>query len=293
MVKTIDNSEHTARLILERYVWSVTADMGRLIDAVLLVGSLATRSYVPGPGDIDQITILDDRAPRHSEEQVLEHLDAATDAFDRNVWISRVVYRRHDLERPWRTDWDYAMETKHLVCVPEELLRVHDHGQLLYGGSFAIADLPRPTQQDMLDYHERWAAWSARLACSLPPEHKEGPFSPRIAVQIILTRAIWHYYYATGNLCFNKHEVGNRLREAVPQYRFLEAVDLATRARTSAFREVSDRTAASLARWATAFRDWERSSPVGAVPVIGEGRGKKGITQQLDAPDEDPPGLHR
>lgn len=62
-MKYQDKSEKTARLILQKYIEFVTSDMEDSIEAIILVGSLVTKSYVPGSSDIDQITILKDSAP--------------------------------------------------------------------------------------------------------------------------------------------------------------------------------------------------------------------------------------
>lgn len=44
--------------MLSEYVRDVSTAIGGLLEAIVLTGSLATGSYVPGPGDIDQVTIV-------------------------------------------------------------------------------------------------------------------------------------------------------------------------------------------------------------------------------------------
>jgi hypothetical protein len=271
--KQPDQSEATARLILQHYVESVTADVGGSIEAILLVGSLATGSYVPGPGDIDQITILHSSTSPEIEQKVLQHIDDSMAVFGRAIHFSTVVYRRSDLERPWRNEWDYRRETKHLVCVPEELLRIHDHGQILDGPPFEISQLPKPTREEIITYHERWRRWNQAVV-GLQPEiwcPEEGSTPLRIVVQTILSSAIWHYYYATGRTCFNKHQIALCLRNEVPHYRLLEGVELATRIRTSGFEGISGEMLESLHRWYHCLRRWNEAQPVGFVPLHGEG----------------------
>lgn len=191
--QTFDNSETTARLMLQHYVQFVTSDIGDSIEAILLVGSLATGSYVPGPSDIDQITILRDCVSEESESRVIECIEATKSKF----------------------------------------------GQLL-----------KPTMEEMRAYHKRWRMWGSEFAKRHPEfQGLQSPVSPRIAVQIILSRAIFHYYYATGRTCFNKHQIASRLRAEVPNYQFQEGVELATRVRTSSFENISDETLESLNRW--------------------------------------------
>lgn len=267
-----NKSEKTARAILQRYVESVSADLGDSIEAIILVGSLATGSYVPGPGDIDQITILRQSASDEMAEKVHQHIQNAMETFDRTVNMSTVVYRRTDLERPWNIVWDFRPETKHFATVPEELLRIHDHGQVIYGDPFDISVLPVPTMAEMIAYAERWREFD-REAQKRNPQWKlrlEGNLSPRLAVQVMLSNAIWHYYYATGRTCFNKHEIANRLRDEIPEYRFLEGVEIATRVRMSGFEYISDELAGSLSNNARELLEWKKAHAAGVVPVTGQ-----------------------
>ena len=268
-----DSSEATARLILQHYVESVTRDVGDSIAAILLIGSLATGSYVAGPGDIDQLTILHDTASDEMVKRVQQHIKDSMEAFGRAVNLATAVYRCSDLGRPWRSDWDLRPETRHLITVPEELLRIHEHGQVIYGTGFEPSQLPTPTMEEMIAYNQRWRC-SNQLVLDRHPELRppEEGFSARIAAQIILSNAAWHYYYATERTCFNKHEVASRLRHEVPGYRFQAAAELALRVRTSGFEHVAPETVESLNRWCKRIRDWAGAYPVGSVPLTDTDR---------------------
>jgi len=100
------------------------------------------------------------------------------------------------------------------------------------------------------------------------PEEDSIPL--RIVVQIILSSAIWHYYYATGRTCFNKHQIALCLRSKVPNYRFQEGVELATWIRKSGFEDIFGETLESLNRWCKRFRQWRKAEPVHSVPLIDE-----------------------
>ena len=112
-----DKSEITARAILDLYIDAVRVDLACAVEAVVLIGSLATGGYVPGPGDIDQITILRQDAARGTEDRVHACIDGATAAYGRAVHMAPIVYRRADLDRPWAVTWDLRVETQHLVTV--------------------------------------------------------------------------------------------------------------------------------------------------------------------------------
>jgi hypothetical protein len=257
--------------MLQEYVGSVTEDIGDYIQAILLVGSLATGSYVPGPGDIDQITILKDEAGDETVARAHKHIEATMAAYNRAVNLASMVYRRFDLERPWPTCWDYKFETRHLVTVPQELMMIHDHGQVLHGEpNSEISQLPKPTRGEMVAYDERRRRWHRELASVYPEmqrSREEALQRPRIAVNVVLSNAIWHYYYATGRICFNKHEIASRLRREVPSYRFQEGVELATHIRTSGYRDISDAALGALREWCDRFRHWSDAQPPGSVPL--------------------------
>lgn len=267
-----NKSEQTARAILQRYVESVSADLGDSVEAIILVGSLATASYVPGPGDIDQITILRPSASDEVVDKVHQYIQHAMEAFGRAVNLSTVVYRRGDLDRPWRMEWDFRPETKHFATVPDELLRIHDHGQVIYPEGFDLSQLPKPTMEEMIAYAERWRELD-REAQTQHPELKvrlEGNLSPRMAAQILLSNAIWHYCFGTGRTCFSKHEIADRLHDEVPAYRFLEGIELATKVRMSGFEDVSAETADELSLWARDLLDWKQRHPPAAVPLTSQ-----------------------
>lgn len=161
-----DKSEVTARAILDRYIEGVRADFASSVEAVVLIGSLATGGYVPGPGDIDQITILRQDAPDSAANRLQAYIDAATAAYGGAVHMAPIVHRRSDLERPWPVTWDLRAVTRHLVTVPEELLRVHDHGQVLYGDRSYVDALPAPIREEVLACHRRLRRWNRELGVS-------------------------------------------------------------------------------------------------------------------------------
>jgi predicted nucleotidyltransferase len=81
---------------LQRYVSALRESLPADVVAVLLTGSLATGSYLPGR-DIDQMTILRDDAPAGAEQAAAAALSASLDA-DYVVHVAPVVYRRGQLE---------------------------------------------------------------------------------------------------------------------------------------------------------------------------------------------------
>lgn len=264
MMEFQSKSQAVARSMLNQYIRHVVADLGESVSAILLVGSLATDSYIPGPGDIDQITILGDSAPENAEIRVLQHINKTISDFVRAINMAAVVYRRHDLERPWTTEWDLQPETKHLVTIPEELLRIHDHALVVFSHRFDLSALPIPDRDEMLDYARRWKLWNE--AC-LQHHPRPDPMPIRLMVQSVLSNAIWHYYFATGRTCFNKHEIAGRLRAEVPSYEFQSGLDAATKVRLSAFANTSDDVIETLTDCYGDMMAWSRAHPAGSVPV--------------------------
>jgi len=267
--QNLDPSEDTARSMLGRYAECLASLLGDRLEAVILCGSLAMGSYVPEESDIDQITILQHAAPAGAEADARRCRQRTMDAFDGVINLADVVYRPRDLARPWRTEWDLQLETKHLVTVPEELLRIHDHGRIVCSHGFLISELAHPTREEMIAYDERWRRWNAAWQTTHPEftASIQADLTPRIAAQRILSRAVWHYYFATGETCFDKHRVADQLRRDVPRYLFQDAVELATRVRKRRSQDLFDGEFDALRGWFHSVREWCSAHDVGAVPV--------------------------
>jgi len=266
-MKEYDNSEKTARLMLDDYVKSVTNELGDSIEGIILLGSLVYGGYIPGPGDIDQITILKNDAAEEIEQQVLALIKSTMGKYNNAVNIATTIYRKSQLERPWQTEYDCTPESKHLVTVPEELLRIHDHGQVIWG-NIDVSSLPKPTIDEMKEYHLRWRKWN-EIFFAQSPEHKKMIESPplRIAVASIISMAIWHYYYATGKTCFNKHKISGLLKSAVHNYRYLDILETATNVRRAAFQNIADNIQKQIINGFFAMYGWYVQHDIGEIPI--------------------------
>ena len=266
-----DKSAATAWATLRGYLEGVRADFAGSVDAVVLTGSPATGGYVPGPGDIDQITILRQDAAPGTEDRLQAGIDSAAAAYGRAVHLAPIVYRRTDLERPWPVTWDLRAETRHLVTVPEELLRIHDHGQVLYGAPSYVDALPAPTREEIRACHRRLRRWDRDVKLLHPRLDRalRVEIPTRLAVQVILSRAIWHHFYATGSACFAKNAIAGRLANEVPGYPFQEGVELASRVRHSGSFTVSSPVETRLTKWCKRFLDWESNHQPDDVPGNG------------------------
>ena len=261
-------SEASAWAILRRYVAAVRAAPDCCVEALLLAGSLATGSYVPGPSDVDQITVIHQDAPQGTEDRLLTWIERAMEAYGNEVHLAPVVYRRSNLDRPWLESWDLRRSTRHLITVPEELLRIHDHGRVLHGAPSFVNQLPRPTRGEVLAYHLRWRCWDHEIMRNHP--HLDPAIMTdipiRLAVQVILSRAVWHHYFATGSTCLNKNVIARRLAAEVPGYRFQEGVDLAAQVRRARFSDGSQQVRERLTAWCRRFLDWKSNRRPDEVP---------------------------
>ncbi len=270
MLQQPDKSEVTARAILDRYIEGVRADFACSVEAVVLIGSLATGGYVAGPGDIDQITILRQDAAHGTEDRVHTCIDGATAAYGRAVHLAPIVYRRADLDRPWPVTWDLREETQHLVTVPEALLRMHDHGQVVYGNPSYVELLQAPAREEVLACHRRLRRWNhdAKRVYPRLDLANRAEIPPRLAVQVILSRAIWHHFYATGSACFVKNAIAGRLAGEVPGYLFQEGVNLAAHVRLSGSFDVSPQVEGQLTKWCRRFLEWGANHQPDDVPGV-------------------------
>jgi hypothetical protein len=179
-----------------------------------------------------------DNAEEKIDQQVLALLKTTMKKYNDAVNIATTVYRRTQLNRPWQTEYDCTPESKHLVTVPEELLRIHDHGQVIWG-NIDISSLPTPTIDEMKEYHLRWRKWN-EIMFEKYPDTKKMMKTPtlRIAVASVISMAIWHYYYATGKTCFNKGKIYDVLKKELPDYRHLDILKYIPEIRRKQFKEI-------------------------------------------------------
>lgn len=235
-----DISEKAAKLMLNAYADRCVSAMSNELDAIILTGSLATNSYI-GIGedgrDVDQITILKDSAEDNMRERTEQIRKEVMERYFRRINISDVVYKQSDLHRPWyKHGIRPKRSTKHYFTIPEELLRIKDHGIVIYGAASYIDSLTCPSMAEMRDYHSRWREWGRRMQEDMRERGMkiitdEWPWPLRISVAMALTRAIWYYYYSTGKTQFSKNDIAATIESEIPDCKYLDVLRLATEIR--------------------------------------------------------------
>jgi len=266
---TKDYSEKRAREILNIYVTEVTKEYGAYIEVILLVGSLTNGSYVEGPGrDVDQITILKDDAGEVIREKMLNIITEIEKAYNNDIPIARTVYFKSDFGRPLKTNMELNVKNKHLIEIVTELKRIHESGIVLYGKNI-ISELPIPTLEESIRFDELAREWDRQALKKNPQIEKTLKNLPiRIAVQIIITKAFKHYYYATGKTCSNKHEVANKIAKEVPEYMFLDTLKLAAEFKINPNKEFSEDKVERLIKGCQDMLEWQGGKKVYEVPKI-------------------------
>lgn len=183
--------------------------------------------------------------------------------------MADVVYRRSELDRPWQTEYDLRPETRHHATVPEELLRMADHGQIAFGSDTFLQTLENPTFQEIIEYHRRWRIWNNDIK-QQRQDIADNTHRPtvRLAVQSILSKALWHYYYLTkGRTCFNKNTIASKIKSIERTYAFQVTLDVATKIRVSGNFDQPEATAKIVLSGYTALFEWVGSHEVDEVPV--------------------------
>jgi hypothetical protein len=253
---------------LDEYTIRAKENFSDHIEAIILTGSLATNSYIPGPGDIDQITILKENAPDESESNLRELINSIMEQHGNAINFSNIIYRRSELSRPWQQEYDLSPEERHRVCAPEELLRMADHGVVIFGDKNIIRQLDIPTVSEMREYHLRWRIWSDKIKAKdqkyLCQAQKP---SARIAIQSILSKAPWHFYYHTGGeTFFDKNNIAHKIDKCIPNYLFQQTLDVSTKIRVGGNFEVSDEAKNDLLERYYEFFNWVKVHDVDEVP---------------------------
>jgi predicted nucleotidyltransferase len=251
------------RLLADR----IEKSLSKEVKAVLLVGSLTTGSYVPGPGsDIDQITIVRHGPPESTIDRVVEYLAEIEQETGYGIPFARTVYHLRDLQRPFATDFELTPENKKYLEVPVELLRIHESGKRIWGPLNLIAELPVPTREEVVAFDRL----SRRASKTSTVTKRMRDLPPRISAQVMLTNAFRHYYYATGKSCSNKLRIYDLMRSEFPDYRYLVGLELAARMKrnmASTSPVLTEREAGILVAQAEALIRWKDDHEVDEVPL--------------------------
>ncbi|MDR2687257.1 MAG: nucleotidyltransferase domain-containing protein [Oscillospiraceae bacterium] len=204
--------------------------------SVVLVGSLSNGSFTGRPGsDIDLVHILRDGG--NARRAVLDAIARTEGESNRLLPFARCVYDRSQLKRPYPRDFPLTAEHKDLLELPVEILRMKESGRVLWGEDL-LEWIDAPTREDLRAMQARARAFEQAVLAADPAfaqrraDALRNP-TPRLMAQIVLTNAMLHYYFATGQSCSDKSAVAARMLRDVPAYRFHELLALAAKCRES------------------------------------------------------------
>jgi len=212
--------------------------------------------------------VLKDTASKDIRELILMNIDNIKNKFNNDISIARTVYKLREMKRPFRTDINLSLENKHLLEVTTELQRVHESVILLYGRNI-IEELPVPTREEIIYFNQLSRKWS-KEEVNKSPEIQNVLNDPpiNILVQIIITNAFRHYYYATNKSCSNKHAISSKMRQDVTSYRFQNALDIATKYKINPNKELNQTEYKELKQDYKELRKWIETQPVDALPLL-------------------------
>lgn len=256
-----------------KYTVDYLANKYDKILCLLLVGSLSNGSYIEGKGrDIDLITILKDNASPLIKIDIEKDYKDIEDKFNNDIPISRTIYFINEISRPFKTDFSLTLENKHLLEVPVELQRIHESGILLYGTDI-ISTLPVPTRNEYI-FFDILAKEFIRITLENDPDLKKSHeefqknLPTNLLIQSILTNAFRHYFYTTGKTCCNKHLIYSKMKEYVPNYKYLEMLEIATLIKTNPDKNMPQIVIDKLKLDYTQMKKWEKINEVYEVPYI-------------------------
>ena len=204
--------------------------------SVVLVGSLSNGSFTGRPGsDIDLVHILHDGSD--ARQAIFDAIARTGQETDRLLSFARCVYYQSQLKRPYPQDFPLIKENKYLLEIPIEILRMKESGRVLWGEDL-LDWMDTPTREDMLAMQSLARAFEEAMLAADPAYAKlraetlRNP-SVKIITQIVLTGAMTHYFFATGQSCSSKNTIAEAMLRDVPAYHFHELLALATKYRNS------------------------------------------------------------
>lgn len=265
-----DYSKERALEMLRNYIVEVTELYPENITFILLVGSLTNDSYIEAPGrDIDQITVLRNEAPSEIYSGILDLINRINGKNSEGVTLAKSIYYLNELKKPYKKNFKLELNNKRLLEVPVELLRIFESGKILYGDSNILEYFDSPSKDDVIYFaklkSKGYGGPKPTISETMDVIKK---LTPRLEVQIILTSAMCHYYYATGISCSNKHKIAEVMKQDVIDYRFQEALDLATEFKLNIAGDFPEYKVELLRNLCESLLRWNNQNEKGIVPML-------------------------
>lgn len=231
MFERMNKSKERAKEIINIHLKNITSLAKSCVNSIILVGSLSDDSYTGNAGsDIDLIHILKKNSSSFDRDKILKIIDKSENDTNKDIPISKCVYHYEDLFRPYNTEFELCLKNKDYMELPIEVLRVKDSGIVIWGEN-EIDSLNTPTKEDVIKFNKISQRWTKIVEKENPKfyeEYKKMIDAPtiRILVQMIITKAMLQYYFATGESCSSKKQINVKMKENVAKYRFQKLLDL-------------------------------------------------------------------
>jgi Nucleotidyltransferase domain. len=228
-----------------------------VLKSVVLIGSLSNNSYTGNPGsDIDLVHILCNDNDIEIRNTMFEIIDKTQRETNNDITISRCIYRYSDLFRPYKMDFELNKLNKDYLELPIEILRMKESGIIVYGEEI-IGNIDVPLREDIILFEKLSRQWNEIISAEDPELEEsrkkflENP-TARIIAQIVLTRAMLDYYFATNKSCSSKLVIGNAMNIDVPRYYFQRLLELAVKWRY----QVDELTISEEREMQLLFKEW-------------------------------------
>ena len=266
----MDRSKERAHQIIAHHIENVNKLNG-IVKAVVLVGSLSDDRYTGNAGsDIDLIHVLNDGVAVDAKDTVRGSILQTESETGKDIPISKCIYFYKDLFPPYRTDFELNEKNKDMVELPVEIFRIKDSGKVIFGEDI-IERIPVPTKDDVLLFHSISERWNKSIAEQDPERHKkflQTVANPpvRLIVQSVLTGAMTHYYFYTGNSCSNKATICEKVKTSIPDYRFTKLLELSHKWRFDP-KSLTDDEEAFMLKEYQAWYEVRREKPFDFVPI--------------------------
>lgn len=251
-----NTSIERAKEILNCHLKNI-AKLKGIIISVVLVGSLSNNSYTGNAGsDIDIVHIISDNSDMEIRNTVLDIINITQNETNNDIPISRCVYKYSDLFRPYKTDFELNKSNKDYLELPIEILRMKESGITVYGENI-ISNIDTPLRSDIILFEKLAQQWNEIMARKNPElEEKRKKFldnpTSRVISQVVLTRAMLDYYFATNKSCSNKLIISDVINKDVPQYYFKQLLGLAVKWRYN----TNEFTMADEQEMQSSFKEW-------------------------------------
>lgn len=253
--------------MVEIFKREMTKKFDSEIASIILIGSLAGGSYLPSSNsNINLITVLENSASKLVKYRIERFINKLEKLVKRDIKINKHVYYVEELIKPFKDNEDEIKKNKVLVDVPEIVNRIIIESKIIYGYDLS-KDLKAPSKEEVIKFlnlRNKFLSDNKVFQKNL-----EEP-TTQYMCDLIIRKAMYHYYFYTGEPYFNKLRIEEMITTKIPNYKFSNLLSLALEYKLAVYEDFPDSKENAIKDLFKDFIDEVDNNKVDYVPLVNK-----------------------